>query len=96
MVNHSVDYTIAAVCSWGEFFLELFFSPPLKAEWYSFVIGLTLVAIGQSCRIIAMHTAKSNFSHVIMEKKEASHRLVTHGIYGYEVLILLWGLNGVR
>jgi hypothetical protein len=30
----------------------------------------------------AMHTAKSNFSHLIMEKREKGHQLVTHGIYG--------------
>jgi len=30
---------------------------------------------------MAMYNAKSNFSHIIVTKKEENHKLVTDGIY---------------
>jgi protein-S-isoprenylcysteine O-methyltransferase len=30
-----------------------------------------------------MHTARSHFSHTIMEKRSEGHQLVTHGIYAF-------------
>jgi len=76
-----VDYTIAAVSSWAEYWMELLLVPQLKSPKWSFILGLMVVVVGQVCRVVAMHTAKTNFSHVIMEKKEDGHKLVTHGIY---------------
>lgn len=81
VINHSVEYTVAALASWGEFWVELLLFPGLKRSWLTLLLGLVLVSAGQACRVLAMHTAKSNFSHIIMEKRETNHQLVTWGIY---------------
>jgi protein-S-isoprenylcysteine O-methyltransferase len=31
--------------------------------------------------MVAMWTCKSNFNHVIMERRDEGHELVTHGVY---------------
>jgi protein-S-isoprenylcysteine O-methyltransferase len=81
VINHSEEYTAAAIASWAEYWLELWFFPGMKGWVTPFLAGFVLLSLGQACRIIAMHTAKHNFNHLIMEKREANHQLVTHGIY---------------
>lgn len=44
---------------------------------------------GQAIRTLAMVEAKDNFSHLIADKKQPSHSLVTTGIYKYLHAILL-------
>ena len=38
--------------------------------------------IGHFCRIGALFTAKSNFTHLVAFRKKEKHRLITNGIYG--------------
>jgi protein-S-isoprenylcysteine O-methyltransferase len=83
VVNHSKSYTIAALASWTEFWLEAWFKPfglP-KFRALFFVAGMLLVAAGQILRALAMYTCGPNFAHQIMERRANGHRLVTHGVY---------------
>jgi protein-S-isoprenylcysteine O-methyltransferase len=48
---------------------------------------------GQAIRTLAMIEAKDNFSHLIVEKKQPSHSLVTTGIYKYHHLCSLLNWN---
>lgn len=82
VVNHSKNYTIAALCSWIEFWLEIvIFGENQKLYWTVFVFGVILVIGGQIVRTLGMWTCGENFSHQIMERKTSSHQLVTSGIY---------------
>jgi hypothetical protein len=94
VINHSLEYTIAALASWVEFWIELVLFPGLKRSKFTLVLGLLLAVAGQVCRVAAMHTAKSHFNHIIMEKREDGHQLVTWGIYGCgirETFVLICG-----
>ena len=83
VVNHSKSYTIAALASWTEFWLEAHFLPfGAKFRGVFFAAGVLLVATGQTLRALAMYTCGPNFDHIIMERRVAAHRLVTHGVYG--------------
>ncbi|KAJ2830261.1 farnesyl cysteine-carboxyl methyltransferase [Coemansia erecta] len=48
------------------------------------VVGLGVAAAGQAVRSLAMVTAKTSFNHYVATRREADHRLVTHGVYAYE------------
>lgn len=45
--------------------------------------GALLVVAGQAIRSAAMIAAGTNFNHVVQRTKDASHRLVTDGVYAY-------------
>jgi protein-S-isoprenylcysteine O-methyltransferase len=45
--------------------------------------GVLFVVTGQAIRSAAMIAAGTNFNHMVQIKKEASHRLVTTGVYAY-------------
>ena len=89
LLNHSRPYHIAVSIAILEYWLERTYGTNMlwlsliktSATSYTFYIGCILVSIGQLCRILAMSTAGSNFSHLIVDTKDPSHQLVTHGIY---------------
>lgn len=88
VINHSKPYTAAALFSWAEFWLELLLFPHTKtlAAWGglggpSLLLGTLLLMAGQACRVVAMHTCREHFSHLVQTQRPAGHRLVTHGIY---------------
>ncbi|XP_022914188.1 protein-S-isoprenylcysteine O-methyltransferase [Onthophagus taurus] len=81
VINHSREYTIAAVASWTEFFLEAYFLPDLKCFMWLSNIGAIICICGEILRKAAMLTAKSNFTHMVQCEKQPDHVLVTHGIY---------------
>jgi len=83
LINHSREYTIAAVLSWTEFWLEWLILPELKQIFCLSILGVMLCVGGEFIRKLAMFTAKTNFSHVIQVHKEEGHVLVTNGIYRY-------------
>lgn len=85
IINHSLPYTSAALASWFEFWVETLLLPASiqKFKPLVFGVGVALVIVGQVFRAAAMWTAKSHFSHIIMERKEATHELVQHGVYSY-------------
>ncbi|KAL3063701.1 protein-S-isoprenylcysteine O-methyltransferase [Trematomus bernacchii] len=83
LLNHSVEYSLAAVSSWVEFTVEKLTFPELKQlNWLS-VVGLLLVLCGEALRKAAMLTAGSNFNHIVQNEKAQSHVLVTSGVYAY-------------
>ncbi|XP_048879979.1 protein-S-isoprenylcysteine O-methyltransferase-like [Brienomyrus brachyistius] len=83
LLNHSVEYTVAAVCSWLEFILEKLLIPDLKQWRWLSLLGLLMVLSGEGLRKSAMMTAGSNFNHIVQNEKAQSHVLVTAGIYSW-------------
>ncbi|XP_018319589.1 protein-S-isoprenylcysteine O-methyltransferase isoform X2 [Agrilus planipennis] len=81
VINHSMQYTIAAVSSWIEFAIETYFFPDLKTMYWFSLLGLTMCILGDLFRKAAMLTAKSNFNHLVVCEKSEDHVLVTHGVY---------------
>ncbi|XP_054654366.1 protein-S-isoprenylcysteine O-methyltransferase [Dunckerocampus dactyliophorus] len=83
LLNHSVEYSLAAVSSWLEFTVEMLTFPELKKlNWLS-VMGLLMVLCGDGLRKAAMLTAGSNFNHIVQNEKAFSHVLVTSGVYAF-------------
>ena len=82
IVNHSKAYTIAALASWSEYWIESLLFPRYKHFYKSMVFaGFLMVACGQLIRTVGMWTCGKNFAHVIMTEKDENHQLVKHGIY---------------
>jgi protein-S-isoprenylcysteine O-methyltransferase len=81
LLNHSVAYGAAFAAAVAEFWLEYRFAPRLKGRAVVSAIGLALVLGGQAVRSAAMHTAGSNFTHLVAQRKRPEHQLVTHGVY---------------
>jgi protein-S-isoprenylcysteine O-methyltransferase len=82
-LNHSANYTIAAIGSWGEYWLEAWLLGSYKQVSMVNKLGLVFVVLGQSVRTTAMLQCGENFSHNIAMQRQPQHRLVTHGIYAY-------------
>uniref|UniRef100_A0A674P1S0 Protein-S-isoprenylcysteine O-methyltransferase n=1 Tax=Takifugu rubripes TaxID=31033 RepID=A0A674P1S0_TAKRU len=83
LLNHSVEYTLAAISSWVEFTVEKLTVPELKQlKWVS-LLGLLMVLCGDILRKAAMLTAGSNFNHIVQNEKARSHVLVTGGVYSF-------------
>ncbi len=82
LLNHSTEYGVAAIVSWVEFWVELYFFPNLKSFHYFSMFGAIMVVLGESLRKVSMITAGSNFTHLVQYHKRSSHELVTSGIYG--------------
>ena len=83
MINHSKQYTLAAIFSGVEYWLGALLFPGIKHSPRLIVLGLLLMLGGQVLRTLAMCTAGSNFSHQLMERKRETHKLVTSGVYSY-------------
>jgi len=83
LLNHSREYVIAAIASWVEYWLELYFLPSLKSFSYLSILGAVMVVTGESLRKIAMGTAGSNFTHLVQYRKRSKHELVTSGVYSW-------------
>lgn len=83
LINHSREYTIAAVASWIEYAIEYALLPSLKSLYWISWVGVVLAVAGELLRKMAMLTAMSNFTHMVSFRKRDDHSLVTHGIYGW-------------
>ncbi|KAG5282205.1 hypothetical protein AALO_G00053430 [Alosa alosa] len=83
LLNHSVEYTVAAVSSWVEFIIEKLLFPDIKQLSWLSVLGLLMVICGEFLRKMAMFTAGSNFNHIVQNEKSQSHILVTSGVYAF-------------
>lgn len=87
LVNQSLQYGIALVVSWGEFWVTSLLAPRLKSDslldpaitW----MGIGLIVLGQTCRTMSMIQAGPGFTHQIAFERAARHELVTHGVYKY-------------
>ena len=82
LLNHSLEYGVAAIGSWLEFVIEVIWFPGLKdsGHFLSF-IGILVCLVGEALRKLAMFTAGSNFNHVIQSRHVDGHVLITHGVY---------------
>lgn len=88
LLNNGVAYNVAHTCAALEivasrYFLPRWYSRILVWSPYSIAIALTVVAIGQITRSVAMAQAGTNFNHTPVQKREEGHVLVTHGIYRF-------------
>ncbi|CAK6974419.1 protein-S-isoprenylcysteine O-methyltransferase [Scomber scombrus] len=83
LLNHSVEYTLAAISSWVEFSVEKLIVPDMKQLNWLGLLGLFMVLCGEGLRKAAMLTAGSNFNHIVQNEKAQSHVLVTDGVYSY-------------
>lgn len=81
LLNHSTEYSIAAVVSWLEFVVEAFLAPALKTHSITIVVGIGLVSLGELFRKLAMYTAGRSFNHYVQEQRHEDHVLVTRGVY---------------
>lgn len=83
LVNHSREYTIAALASWLEYCVEYCFFPNAKGLHLVAITGALLVIFGETLRKLAMFTAGSNFTHIVQYRKKDDHELVTSGVYSF-------------
>lgn len=83
LLNHSREYSIAAVMSWVEYGVESYFFPLVKSfHWISWM-GIFLTVSGELLRKGAMLTAMANFTHMVRYCKVSDHHLVTTGVYSW-------------
>ncbi|XP_059168388.1 protein-S-isoprenylcysteine O-methyltransferase-like [Physella acuta] len=81
LLDHSLEYKLAAVASCCEYILESYLFPELKELWWVSVLGATLTIGGEMLRKSSMFTARTNFNHHIQHTKQDGHTLVTRGVY---------------
>jgi protein-S-isoprenylcysteine O-methyltransferase len=81
IINHSPAYSMAAMASWLEFWLESLIFGTLKQRYSFMLLGLLFIVAGQLIRTMAMWTCGEHFSHIIMVEKTISHKLITTGVY---------------
>lgn len=79
----TVQYALAAMASWFEFFLELYYWPWMKEHYLLIISGIILCIAGEFLRKLAIITAHSNFNHIVQFTKSESHQLVKHGVYSF-------------
>lgn len=82
LINQSKEYIIATSFSFVEYIVEIIYVP-IKYKYlnFTFHLGIIMMIIGHTFRIIALFTAKSNFTHIISHRKKKTHTLVKTGIY---------------
>ncbi|PWA01737.1 hypothetical protein BB558_002154 [Smittium angustum] len=100
MFNPDGDYNFvyAMLFSIVELTIECLIWPTFKKNIVFNTLGLMMVLFGQGLRTGAMVSAKTSFNHYIATSKEASHKLITSGVYKYErhpsyVGFLLWAVG---
>lgn len=81
ILNHSIQYGLAAVASWIEWAIEYYFFPNMKTYFWISFVGVVMCITGELLRKSAMFTAKTNFNHTVQYVKRPDHQLVTHGVY---------------
>ncbi|KAK3932805.1 Protein-S-isoprenylcysteine O-methyltransferase [Frankliniella fusca] len=83
VLDNGVEYKVAAISCWIEFFVELYLFPGLKSIWYLSVLGFFMCLSGEILRKVAMWTASTNFNHEVQSVHADDHVLVTHGVYQF-------------
>ncbi|KAI9208167.1 Isoprenylcysteine carboxyl methyltransferase family-domain-containing protein [Polychytrium aggregatum] len=81
LFNHSPQYHFAMSACVVEFVIESFFWPNMKRMGMMNLLGFVIVVSMQIIRSAAMITAGSNFTHLIAERREKNHVLITNGVY---------------
>ncbi|KAK9312972.1 Isoprenylcysteine carboxyl methyltransferase family-domain-containing protein [Lipomyces starkeyi] len=83
LFRNGSSYFMAHSSALVEATIEWAFFGNLKKHIILSAIGFTLMVFGQILRSMAMIHASSNFSHIIVHRKEDSHHLVTTGVYSF-------------
>lgn len=83
LLNHSINYTLANVVAWLEYFVEWWLWGDAKNNTFVALLGLCVLVTGQGVRSIGMWQCGENFAHEIMTSHDNEHRLITTGIYSY-------------
>lgn len=87
LVNHSLAYGLAALASWLEFWLEWYWLLSSRSFTWQLralsLLGLAVCLLGELVRKLAMFHAGRNFNHLVQERRDKEHRLVTTGIYSW-------------
>jgi len=81
LINQSKEFVFAILFSFAEYHIEFYFFPSMKNYSILIYIGFLLMLVGQYCRVAALFTAKSNFTHLVSYKRKKTHSLVKNGIY---------------
>lgn len=81
LLNHSIQYWIAAIASWIEFWLQAYFVPDLKRVKFLIFAGVLICIFGDVLRKLAMFHAGNSFSHIVQSSKKDDHKLVTNGVF---------------
>lgn len=83
LINHSNEYTLAALACLLEYFLEWEFLSVIKGNRLVMFVGFVVTLTGLILRILAQQHAKHNFTHEVAHQKRDAHVLVSDGIYKY-------------
>lgn len=84
LLNHSLQYWIAACASWIEYFVEFYFLPDGIKDVTSVVMcGVVISIVGDILRKMAMFHAGNSFCHIVQSSKREDHELVTSGVFSY-------------
>ena len=85
LLNHSVQYGLAAMASWIEYAVEIWAFPRMKTMNILGIsgTGLFICLFGDSLRKLAMFHAGQNFNHIVQGTKSKDHELVTHGVFSF-------------
>jgi len=83
LVNHSMEYGVAAAASWGEFWLENWLLPSINKHPTISCLGVCVCLLGEIIRKLAMLHAGTNFNHIVQGTKDENHKLITTGIYSW-------------
>jgi protein-S-isoprenylcysteine O-methyltransferase len=86
VVNHSTSYTLAALASWFEYWIETIlysygYYPYCKSITSYWLVGVFFMITGNAIRCYGMMTCGHNFSHQVMTERKNDHQLITTGIY---------------
>lgn len=66
IVNHSKAYTLAAIASWVEFWIEYMIWGPRKVWWLVSALGVVLVLLGQvSTKVSTVHLSHNLTAHPV-------------------------------
>ena len=92
LLNHSLQYWIAAVASGIEYFVEFYFLPAgIKDVKYLVMCGVMVSIVGEILRKMAMFYAGHNLYHdkrtwsalIVQSLKRENHKLVTSGVFSF-------------
>ena len=85
LLNHSIQYAIAAMASWIEYAVEYWAFDSMKTNNYLNIssFGVVVCIVGDCIRKLAMFHAGRNFNHIVQGTKTREHELVTNGIFSW-------------
>lgn len=65
LLTHSREFQIAMALAFSEYFIEWYFFPQLKGNYYIYIAAFIVAACGQAIRTTAMYTGGVSFHHMV-------------------------------